>query len=99
MDISLVLMIIIAWIVSRSYQPSTIYVYRLFNQNSRPFIPQSIRREVFERCNYICQHCGGRESLVIDHITPWSWTKDNSINNLQILCCDCNIKKGNKFVG
>lgn len=41
-----------------------------------------------------CIKCGSKEKLSVDHIIPYSKSKDNSLNNLQILCLSCNSKKG-----
>ncbi len=53
------------------------------------------KRLVFEKYNYLCNYCGDGEDLHIDHIFPFSKYRDNSFENLQILCRDCNLKKGN----
>lgn len=45
----------------------------------------------------VCQKCGTNESLTIDHIIPVAITKQKRIKNLrnqQLLCFDCNQKKG-----
>lgn len=34
--------------------------------------------------------------LEIDHINPWSISRDNSRENLQVLCTPCNVRKHNK---
>jgi 5-methylcytosine-specific restriction endonuclease McrA len=36
--------------------------------------------------------------LQIDHIVPWSWDHELAYEqtNLQILCCCCNARKGNR---
>ena len=49
---------------------------------------------VFRKYNYQCNYCGDKEDLHIDHIFPFSKYRDNSFLNLQILCRDCNLKKG-----
>lgn len=49
---------------------------------------------VFRKYNYQCNYCGDKEDLHIDHIFPFSKYRDNSFMNLQILCRDCNLKKG-----
>ena len=69
---------------------------RLFK---RPSIPKHIRSEVFRRDGYSCRHCGSGHKLQIDHKTPYSWTKDDRIENLQTLCQPCNLRKLNRFAG
>lgn len=58
----------------------------------RIHIPVSTKRNILSRGN--CAFCGSKENLTIDHIVPYSKTRDNSIFNLQCLCWDCNRKKG-----
>lgn len=67
--------------------------------NSRPPIPNNIRRRVFEKYGWRCVHCSLPYDLQIDHIVPYSWTQNNDINNLQILCAACNFRKSNRFIG
>ena len=35
--------------------------------------------------------------MTIDHILPKSKGGNNHLNNLQPMCCNCNLKKGNKI--
>jgi len=44
------------------------------------------------RCNY----CLSDKNLTIDHIIPISKGGKNSLDNVQVLCSTCNIKKNNK---
>ena len=57
-------------------------------------INATTKRMVFEKYNYQCNYCGDIDDLHIDHIFPFSKYRDNSFENLQILCRDCNLKKG-----
>ena len=48
----------------------------------------------------ICRKCHVNEkykSMDVDHIKPISKGGTNNIDNLQLLCRYCNVKKGNKF--
>lgn len=51
---------------------------------------------VGKRDGFKCQHCGSTESLQLDHIIPVSKCGTNDLDNLQLLCQPCNLKKGNK---
>ena len=57
----------------------------------------SDRVRVFSRDNFQCQFCGkqrGDVKIEIDHIIPVSLGGNSKLNNLQTLCRDCNIGKG-----
>lgn len=74
---------------------------KVTQKNSR-HIPRSIRVDVLRRDNYRCVFCGvsaKKAELQIDHIIPFSQGGNNTINNLQTLCSDCNLGKSNRFYG
>ena len=54
------------------------------------------KRAVYEKDNFQCSVCGETdlEKLSIDHINPVSLGGTNDINNLQVLCKECNSLKG-----
>ncbi len=57
------------------------------------------RREVYERQNGICPLCGGHfdiDQMEADHITPWAEGGHTVKENCQMLCRDCNRRKGAK---
>lgn len=42
-----------------------------------------------------CAQCGSKENLTVDHIIPKAEGGSEAITNLQILCSNCNLAKGN----
>ncbi|WP_429457480.1 HNH endonuclease [Microbacterium sp. ZKA21] len=61
-----------------------------------------LRLAVFRRDDYTCAHCTRQCSVVwleVDHVVPYSWTADDSFENLQTLCRPCNRRKGNRYAG
>lgn len=65
---------------------------------NRTPVPKLTRKDVFKRDNYLCLSCGTDEDLTLDHIVPRSKGGSNKINNLQILCWNCNLAKGDNIV-
>jgi 5-methylcytosine-specific restriction endonuclease McrA len=59
---------------------------------------RQIRIKVFDMYGHKCLKCGNEDFLQVDHIKPRSLYPELEldINNLQILCKSCNIKKSNK---
>ena len=57
------------------------------------------KREAYERQGGICPWCGNHfelEEMEGDHITPWAEGGVTTADNCQMLCKDCNRKKGAK---
>ena len=55
------------------------------------------KRTAYERQKGICPICGKHfeiEKMHADHITPWSKGGHTTPDNCQMLCRDCNLKKG-----
>lgn len=58
-------------------------------------ITDSQRREIFERDDYMCGYCFG-DATCVDHIIPWSFTRDDRESNLMSSCWLCNLIASNK---
>ena len=64
---------------------------RVFNEKQK--------REAYERQKGICAMGGGHfeiEEMEADHITPWHADGKTNAENCQMLCIDCNRRKGGK---
>jgi len=59
-------------------------------------IPVGLRREVFARDGNRCKQCGAMSNLSIDHIYPEVWGGPTTLDNLQVLCRTCNLRKGDR---
>lgn len=58
-----------------------------------------IKLAVWEKQNHKCAHCGKEfdiEFMEGDHITPWRDGGRTEIDNCQMLCRECNRRKGSK---
>lgn len=70
----------------------------IFSEASkRPPIPKEVVDVVWNRDGGKCVYCGSQKNLHLDHIIPFSKGGDSSVENLQILCQECNLKKSNKI--
>lgn len=50
---------------------------------------------VLKKCGYRCVRCGGVKDLTMDHILPVSKGGSDEETNLQVMCFQCNTRKGN----
>ena len=66
--------------------------YRNPKRERRP-IPREVRQQVFTEANETCALCGSRYDLEVDHIIPHARGGSDSVDNLQILCGECNRGK------
>jgi len=75
----------------------------------RAFVENVDRIAVFARDGWVCQRCGITCSAEtqwpdptfpsLDHIIPLSKGGEHSYANTQLLCLQCNLRKGNKVLG
>lgn len=80
------------------YKPNSIkedYLNAKRNRNKKS--TGSVRSLVWIRDEGKCKECGSIHKLQFDHIIPISKGGSDDINNLQILCQNCNLKKSNKI--
>lgn len=66
-------------------------------QTKRPPIPREVVDAVYRRDGGRCVYCGSTEELQLDHIIPFSVGGATNVENLQLLCRSCNVKKSNKI--
>ena len=63
----------------------------------RPLIPIDIINTIWNRDKGQCVYCGSTQELQFDHIIPFSKGGATSVENLQLLCRECNREKSNKI--
>ena len=67
---------------------------------SKGEISNKMRFAIYERDGYRCRRCGVRDGyarLEIDHIIPIAKGGKSTYDNLQTLCHDCNVEKGDSL--
>lgn len=60
-------------------------------------IPQRVKQAVWQRDGGRCVECQASEYLEFDHIIPFSRGGANSLENIQLLCRRCNLKKSDRI--
>ena len=60
----------------------------------RAHIGRAIRLAVFARDGGRCADCGSGFELQYDHVIPLALGGGSGVDNLQLLCADCNRRKG-----
>jgi len=61
---------------------------------------KALRKVVFARDGHVCAYCGIDEGeMHIDHIIPRKAGGTHSMDNLQVLCKPCNLRKSAKSEG
>ncbi len=53
---------------------------------------------VWQRDRGHCRNCGSRRNLHFDHVIPRSLGGASTADNVQVLCRDCNLRKGATLV-
>jgi tetratricopeptide (TPR) repeat protein len=61
-------------------------------------IPTEVKNRVLARDGGRCVMCGSSDGIHFDHILPVSKGGDNTEDNIQILCKDCNLRKHDKII-
>lgn len=64
----------------------------------RERIPDEVRAFVWERDEGRCVTCGAKDDLQFDHVIPVARGGGASVDNIQILCGDCNRQKSDSIV-
>lgn len=85
-------------IILKAIEKRTPLILNLLKEKPRTRgIPAKVRYKVYMRDNGECVICGSNINIEIDHIIPFSLGGSHSINNIQILCQNCNRKKSDKI--
>jgi hypothetical protein len=66
-------------------------------QKDARFPGTTLRQQVLQRDRHRCVDCEATENLHIDHIIPHSYGGQTTFDNLQVLCAQCNLRKGAKM--
>jgi len=64
-------------------------------ERNRQRLSDDVLAYVLARDRERCVTCGTTEDLQFDHILPWSRGGGNTVDNLRVLCANCNLARGN----
>lgn len=68
-----------------------------FESGGSRSIPQDVKTAVFQRDGGKCAECGATDYLEFDHMIPFSKGGASTVDNLQLLCRRCNLKKRDRI--
>lgn len=57
-------------------------------------ISADTRLFVWKRDGGLCRNCDSTRNIHFDHIIPRSWGGSSLAENIELLCRECNLKKG-----
>ncbi len=77
----------------KGYRKLVSIIYEVKPSSNR-YIRKAVKQAVTIRDKHRCVKCGAAENLHIDHVIALSRGGSNDIDNLQVLCRDCNLRKG-----
>jgi hypothetical protein len=60
-------------------------------------ISTETKKAVYERDKGECKECSSKTNLHFDHDVPFSKGGGNQLENIQLLCANCNLSKSDKF--
>lgn len=63
-------------------------------RNSRPSMSKEKRNKVFDLFGNQCLKCKSYDDICIDHVIPLAKGGENTVENMQPLCRNCNSAKG-----
>lgn len=65
-----------------------------FEEGAGRHIHQDVKTAVWQRDGGKCVQCGATDYLEFDHIIPYAKGGAGTVDNVQLLCRRCNLKKG-----
>jgi hypothetical protein len=84
-------------VVNKKWNPETVQRKRKETSTSSRYISVQIRAQVWKRDGGKCKICGSQYALELDHIRPFAVGGETTINNLRLLCRNCNQRKGQVY--
>jgi hypothetical protein len=80
--------------VTKQWTPSFVKRKTKETSGNTRYVPANVKAEVWKRDKGLCRNCGSNYGLQFDHIHPYSLGGKTTASNLQLLCWNCNQRKG-----
>lgn len=72
--------------------------FKYYRRKNADVFAMKLRKSGFITNESVCMCCYTKENLEIDHIVAVAIGGKNDVDNIQILCRKCNVKKGTKII-
>lgn len=82
-------------LAKREWEPKVYRQVTIKDGNTR-YLAVQVKAEVWERDKGRCQNCGSAKALEYDHLIPFAKGGKTTLENLRLLCRNCNQRKGLK---
>ncbi|HXH32650.1 MAG TPA: HNH endonuclease [Bacteriovoracaceae bacterium] len=80
--------------VMKVWMPITPLRKSKISEGASRYVPLAMRAEVWKRDNGRCQNCNSNFAIQLDHVQPYMRGGKTKVDNLQLLCRNCNQRKG-----
>jgi len=81
-------------LTKKEWDPTVVRRQRALSTDTTRYVQTGLRAQVWEKDKGKCRNCGSIHALQIDHIQPFSKAGKTEVGNLQLLCRNCNQRKG-----
>lgn len=78
----------------KEWDPSVVKRKTSVTESRSRYVPVQVQSAVWERDHGKCQNCESTWAIEIDHITPFALGGPTTVDNLRLLCRNCNQRKG-----
>lgn len=85
--------------VTRIWDPTLVKRKRKLTEGDTRYISVQVKAYVWERDKGQCVNCGSTHALELDHIRPFAIGGKTVVENLRLLCRNCNQRKGLEYFG
>lgn len=81
-------------LAKKEWDPSVVKRMSAVTESKTRYVPVQVRAAVWERDHGKCKNCGSKRALELDHIRAFALGGKTSVDNLRLLCRNCNQRRG-----